>query len=198
MVEVNIRPALQEDAADLARLDNVASHGFTQWYWQKTARALGAGDPEKLAQQAMADPTYRSGWKQASVAVTAGDDAEVVGGVNGYVVIDDEELHSPSSEPVFEPIRQLFESVAGDWLVDWLAVYQHWQGRGIGARLLDTCLQRAKGKAGQASIVVEDSNMPAMALYHSRGFRQRDQRAFIPFNKTSRTQNWLLLSAPVT
>ncbi len=201
MIEVKIRPALQEDAADLAQLDNVASHGFTQWYWQKTARALEIADPVKLAERTMADPTYRSGWKQATVAVIASDESnqgKVVGGVNGYLVIDDEELHSPSKEPVFEPIRQLFERIAGDWLVDWLAVYAQWQGRGIGARLLDQCLQRASGQARQASIVVEDSNFPAMALYHSRGLRQRDQRAYIPFNQTSKTQNWLLLSAPVT
>ena len=48
-----------------------------------------------------------------------------------------------------------------------------------------------------ASLVVEDSNEAALALYRSRGFRQRNQRAYIPFNEHSKTQNWLLMSAPV-
>ena len=194
MVEINIRPALVQDAADLARLDNVASHGFGDFYWQKRAVEEGSAKPNALAEQAMADPEYRSGWRQAIVAEV---DGEVVGGANGYFVDDDPELHQPSPEPVFEPIRQLFELTVGDWLLDWLAVYQSWQGKGIGARLLDEGLNRAKAVGVNASLVVEDSNETALALYRSRGFRQRDQRSYIPFNKNSKTQNWLLMSAPV-
>ena len=72
MVEINIRPALVQDAADLARLDNVASHGFGDFYWRKRAAEEVGADPKSLAEKAMADPEYRSGWRQAIVAEADG------------------------------------------------------------------------------------------------------------------------------
>ena len=194
MTEVTIRPAGPQDAADLARLDNIAGHGFTNWYWSKRAEEQGNSNPVAMAQKAMADPEYQSGWKQTVLAMKEG---EVAGGANGYLMVVDQKMGTPSKEPVFEPVRQLFAQTAGDWLVDWLAVYEKWQGRGIGACLLDACLARAKGVSSRISLVVEDANRPALALYKSRGFQQRDQRPYIPFNTTSKTKNWLLLSAPV-
>ena len=196
MVDMNIRPALVQDAADLARLDNIASHGFSAWFWQKSATQAGADNPEELAQQAMARDDYRSGWSNAIVAEI---DGRIVGGASGYVMEDDAEIHQPSTEPVFEPVRQLFEATVGDWLLDWLAVHEPFRGQGIATALLDKCLTLAKHcGVEKASLVAEDSNDPALRLYRSRGFRQRDQRAYIPFNKISKTQNWLLMSAPVT
>lgn len=193
MRQVNIRAAVPQDAADLARFDALAGHGITEWNWQRSAAQSG-GDPVALALAAMADPHFPSGFSNAIVAEV---DGVAVGGANGYLVKPDPWLSTPGDEPVFEPIRQLFELAIGDWLLDWFAVDEHWRGKGIGAQLLDRCLATANGCGAQMSLVAEDANAEALALYHSRGFVERARRPYIPFNETSKTKHWLLLSAPV-
>jgi ribosomal-protein-alanine N-acetyltransferase len=52
-----------------------------------------------------------------------------------------------------------------------LAVAPEWRGRGVGAALLDAALAEARrGGAHVAHLEVRDSNVPARALYGSRGF----------------------------
>ena len=52
-----------------------------------------------------------------------------------------------------------------------LAVAPEWRGRGVGAALLDAALDEARrGGAHVAHLEVRDSNVPARALYGSRGF----------------------------
>jgi ribosomal-protein-alanine N-acetyltransferase len=52
-----------------------------------------------------------------------------------------------------------------------LAVAPEWRGQGVGAALLDAALaEMRRGGAHVAHLEVRDSNMPARALYGSRGF----------------------------
>ena len=197
MSDISFRTAIAQDAADMAWLDNVASHGLSEWYWRREAVAneLDEDDWAALSQASMADPDYPSGWSNTIIAQIKN---ETVGAANGCLTVDDGKKIGILPEPLFEPIFELFQVAAGDWLLDWLAVAPEVQGQGIGGQLLDICLDRAKDSgARQASLVVEDSNQSALALYTSRGFKRRDTRPYIPFNQTSQTENWLLLSAPV-
>lgn len=198
MSDIHIRPASVQDAAQMARLDNVASHGLAEWFWKKQARNDGRESADWMALSAaeMAKTDYPPGWSNTEIAEMNG---QIVGAASGCLTQDNGEAIGILPEPVFAPVFELFQVAAGDWLLDWLAVEPAAQGQGVGGKLLDNCLERARTSgAVQASLVVEDSNETALALYHSRGFRQRDQRPYIPFNTISRTQNWLLLSAPVT
>jgi len=212
MSDVQIRAAIVQDAAAMAHLDNVASHGLSQWYWQKQSNDDGGGEGGEggkggknnqaaedwlaLSQAMMAKDYYPSGWTNSVIAEI---DGEIAGAASGCLTKDDGEKIGILPEPLFEPIFELFQEAAGDWLLDWLAVNPSEQGRGIGGMLLDVCLENARAAgARRASLVVEDSNITALKLYYSRGFQKRDQRPYIPFNETSQTQNWLLLSAPVT
>ncbi|MEP0945171.1 MAG: GNAT family N-acetyltransferase [Rhizobiaceae bacterium] len=199
MSDIQIRPARVQDAAELARLDNVASHGLSEWYWRQqatNAERTNADNWLRLSQAAMARSDYLPGWSNTIIAEA---DGEIVGAASGVLTNAGGDEIAVDSVALFEPIFELFHQAAGDWLLDWLAVDETAQGQGVGGSLLDNCISKAKmSGASQASLVVEDSNLSALQLYHSRGFRKRDQRPYIPFNETSQTQNWLLLSAPVT
>ncbi|MEP1208037.1 MAG: GNAT family N-acetyltransferase [Rhizobiaceae bacterium] len=202
MSDFQIRAATIQDAADMARLDNIAGHGLSQWHWQQQVGGEGDGGGEDdnawlaLSAAAMARDDFPPGWTNSVIAERGG---KTVGAAGGYLTEDNGEKIGTLPAPLFEPLYELFQLAAGDWLLDWLAVEPAAQGQGIGGSLVDKCLVKAKASgAAQASLVVEDTNIPALKLYHSRGFQQRDQRPYIPFNETSRTQNWLLLSAPVT
>ncbi len=191
-----LRPASQADAADLAILDNIAGHGISQWFWQGAVMMGKASDAYDWGRARMLDAESIFGWKNATVAESAG---VVLGAACSYPMpMPDPGDEKQNPEP-FKPVFELFCQSTGDWFVDSLAVYQAAKGKRIGARLLDDCFAKgAAAGAARISLVVEDSNEDALGLYGSRGMIERDRRPYIPFNKSSDTKNWLLLSAQLS
>lgn len=195
MSEIVLRPATRRDAADLAILDNIAGHGISNWFWQGAVNMGKAEDAYEWGRSRLANDTALYGWKNT---VMAESDGEVVGCANGYIMprsAPDDEKNNPL---VFAPVFQLFALAENDWLLDCLSVYSHARNRGVAGKLLDDCFTRArKTKADHFNLVAEDSNQAALALYTSHGFSVQAQQPYIPFNSSSKTQNWLLLSAPL-
>ncbi len=196
MSNLIIRDAVRNDAADLAILDNLASHGISQWFWQGAVNMEKASDAYEWGRARLANDHEPYGWTNSRMAEL---DGAIAGCANGYIMsaISDDELKS--EPPAFQPVMDLFDESKGDWFLDSLAVYSNMQGQGVGRALMEDSFNRARDAgAKQFSLVAEDSNDPALALYHSFGLRERDRRPYIPFNNRSTTQNWLLLSAPLT
>ncbi|MEM7216663.1 MAG: GNAT family N-acetyltransferase [Pseudomonadota bacterium] len=196
MTEIFLRPAKRSDAADLAILDNVASHGISLWFWQE-AVAHGKGEnPMELGRMRMADDDAFFGWRNAVVAAR---DEEVLGSITNYIMSpleeeDDEDEFKESASP-FIPIFELFDLVNGHWFIDSLGVYGHARGNGIATMLVDDSLTKARNsEAGLASLVVEDSNTVARRIYESRGFEIADKRPYVEYDGPSETKEWLLMS----
>ena len=57
-----------------------------------------------------------------------------------------------------------------------LAVDPEWRGKGIGRWFLERIIERLKGKAHVVSLDVRKSNIPAIRLYRSLGFRVVKER----------------------
>ena len=195
MSKIELRPATRNDAADLAILDNLAGHGISLWFWQGAVKMGKSEDAYDFGRGRLADDTAPYGWTNSTIAEL---DGSIAGAANGYIMSPpdpDDEKQNPS---LFVPVFELFCVANGDWLVDSIAVYSQARGQGVGAALLDDCLHRARASSARTvSLVAEDSNTRALNLYRSRGFTERDKRPYIPFNDTSQTKNWLLLSAPI-
>ncbi len=192
MTDILIRPARKSDAADLAMLDNIGSHGLALWYWQGAVMMDKSEDALDWGRQRMMDDDAPFGWANASLAER---DGAILGGVTGYLmpdVTDDEK----SEDEVMAPLIELFGQAAGDWMIDNLSVFQRARGDGVGAKLLDHAFSLAR-QAGvkHISLVAADDNEPALALYQSRGFVERDRRVTVPWSKSVQTKHWLLLTA---
>ncbi len=191
---ITIRPAVRRDAADLAIIDNMASHGLSLAFWQQAVGRGEAEDPLSFARERFADDHAVFGWPNALVAE---EDGRIIGGCTGYEAEKGEDAVDDfkSTFPAFVPVFELFARAVGDWFVDALGVYPAARGRGIAGMLLDACLARGKGgKYRQASLVVESDNAPAVRLYRSRGFAIRGSLPFA--GKTNDgDRNWLLMSA---
>ena len=194
MTDITLRAAKPSDAADLAILDNLASHGISAWFWQRESKSLEEALCKGRARFAKKDSVY--GWINSTVAVDEQD--SICGTVCGYVMpeADDEVDEIKKSAPAMVPIFELFDQITHSWLIDSLAVYPTHQGKGIASKLLDDSLDKARLKAQKhASLVVEDSNQPALKLYLSRGFEAVETRAYVEFDGPGETKFWQLMTA---
>lgn len=195
MRSIVIRPATRHDAADLAILDNIASHGISLWYWQQAVIQGRATDAYDWGRLRMMDGEAIFGWRNAVVAEL---DGQVAGVATGYVMPAGDDSDVKPDVSVFGPIFELFNLAKGDWLLDSFAVYRQCRENGVGDTLLGNCFSRAQ-QAGVStmSLVAEDGNQLAMKFYQNRGFRPRANRPYIPFNDTSKSKNWVLYSTSV-
>jgi len=172
MNEIHIRDALKSETADLVILDNLASHGFSQWFWQDAVNAGKAEDAFAWGRSRLAQDSAIYGWKNARMAFVGDLPA---GACTSYIMPPNDGEDAINEPAEFQPVVELFEQAIGDWFVDSLAVYPEFRGQHIGASLLDDSIKRAKqAQAFQVSLVAEDSNSlvaslnkPRARTYHS-------------------------------
>ncbi len=195
MSKIILRPATRNDAADLAILDNIAGHGISQWFWQGAVKQGKASDAYDWGRaRMMADDAFY-GWSNATIATC---DDITVGTCTSYKMPPPDDEDDAGKSQWFTTVFELFAVATGDWFIDSLAVYSHARGRGAARALMEDALQRGRDRnEARVSLVCEDSNTSARALYESLGFSLRDKRPYIPFNDNSTTKEWLLLSMPL-
>lgn len=185
--ELAIRRAERRDAAELAILVDIASHGFASWFWYG-AVLDGSLDTamEKGRMKMRDDPA--EGWPSAVVAEWNGD---VAGALIAYDI--DESLRDMAApHPVVEPILALQRQVIGNRFVDSLGVYRQHRGKGIGRALLAHEL----GKSGDngISLITESHNETALSLYRSSGFLEVSRAAAVPLSADHQRHDWVLLT----
>lgn len=189
---VAIRRAERRDAAELAILVDISSHGFALWLWHGAVPEGTAQTALEHGRQMMRLDDERAGWKDASVALV---DDDVAGAVIGHV-LDPSIASEKASHPALEPILTLQKQVIGNWFVDSLGVYRRHRGRGIGRQLLDHEIARASGLP--ISLITESDNDVALNLYRSSGFKDMARSASIPLDENSKKHDWVLLTRSAT
>ncbi len=194
--DIIIRDAQKAETADLVILDNLASHGFSHWFWQEAVLTGKAEDAYAWGRSRFAQDHSIYGWKNARLALLNDLPA---GACTSYIMPENDGEDAINEPDEFKPVVELFALATGHWFVDSLAVYPEFRGHKIGSALVDDSLQRARHTDGvsQASLVAEDSNTNAINLYKSRGFVEQTRRKYIPFNNQSKSDNWLLLTATI-
>ena len=173
MEEVTVRPARKEDAAAVARLFMMA------WPMESFLR-MGEGLTEDIFADIIrgyveAEDTLYS-YRNTVVAV-AGD--VVCGAMNGY----DGAMYETLKRPVLEDFRKRFpdsdsdfgevhETEAGEFYLDSVGVDPRMRSMGIGSRLFQAMIQRARESgADKVGLIVDFDKPKAEALYERLGFR---------------------------
>ena len=190
------RKAMQSDAGDLAILDDIASHGLAHWLWYGAVIADQCDTALERGRERMAEQSPY-GFSNAHVAIR---DEVIIGSVIDYPMVFEGPPQSmgPIADPVLKPSFELWAIINGDWYVDSLAVFTPERGNGVARALLDIAKSRAiKNNKSAISLITQDDNAAAISLYQSSGYAIVDRRPFIPFNKFSKTKEWLLLTAPL-
>lgn len=191
MPDVPIRPAKRGDAAAVAILADIAGYGLPAWIWTNSPkRGAGESVPALGRRHFLSDDGNLS-LRNTYIAEVDGD---VAGMLLGY---RQPEAPGPVDDTVPELIRPLLalEALApGSWYVNVLAVFEEYRGQGIGAALL----AKAEGLAAETSartmsIIVEDDNDGAMALYERTGYERVASRPYVSCPGSAPASAWILL-----
>lgn len=185
---IAIRRAEKSDAAELAILVDISSHGFASWFWYG---AVLNGSKETAFEEGrcfMRSDTQPAAWKDASIAL-AGD--EIAGVIIGHPILPSIRGET-APHPVVEPILELQKEIAGDWFIDSLGVYRHHRGKGLGKRLLAHEIARAGNRS--VSLITESDNETALGLYKSHGFAEVTRRQAVPLTENGKQHDWVLLT----
>jgi ribosomal protein S18 acetylase RimI-like enzyme len=198
MPDITIRPGKRTDAADLAILDNLAGHSIPLMFWREQTTNDRIEDALALGRDRLADDDGFYNWKKARVAV---EDDLVVGMSISYIMPepDDESEALKQNTIAFKPVFELYDLCANHWFIDALAVYPSGQNKGVGKLLFDDSLAIGKQSGAKTmSLIVEDTNEVAYALYRSYGFEVVTQKDFVPFEGARDINEWLLMSRSLT
>ncbi len=124
-------------------------------------------------------------------------DGRVAGGLIGGLVCE-----GPGSEdwspPHLEPLVTLENRVPGYWNIVAIAVYAEFRGKGLASKLLDHAAQLASQSGARGlSIVVEDTNTAAIALYRKKGFAEAETLPWIAYGGRSGPRTWVMLTRTI-
>lgn len=183
-----LRPARREDAAAIALLTDLASDGLAPHFWARIAEP---------GQTALAVGTERAARDEGSFswrgAVIAEVDGSVAGGMICYPV-GLEAVPLDDLPGVARPLQALENQALGCLYVNVLASFADFRRLGVARRLLAHAAERA-GPAG-TSLIVADSNEPALALYRRAGFVERAREPMVKEDWPGSGTQWVLMVKP--
>jgi ribosomal protein S18 acetylase RimI-like enzyme len=184
-----LRPARAEDAADLARLADLAGEGLPAYLWAKLAEP--GEDAFAVGARRVARDEGSFSWRNAVVA-------EIGGAVAGLLVtyrVGDAPEPLDDLPPIARPLQELENRALGTHYVNILAVYPGFRRRGIACLLLAEADARGADARG-VSLIVADRNAPARRLYAACGFREVAEAPMVKENWRSDSDTWVLMVKP--
>lgn len=194
MSDVIIRSATRNDAADLTILDNLAGHNIPLMFWRELCDTDRTEDALAFGRDRLLDDDEFYNWKKGRVAV---EDDMIVGMSMSYIMpaANEESETMKHSSAFFKPVVELYDQCANQWFIDALAVYPSGQHKGVGRMLFDDSIANGKATVAKTmSLIVEDTNEVAYALYRSYGFEVAAQNDFVSFEGAPEINEWLLMS----
>ncbi|WP_266018049.1 GNAT family N-acetyltransferase [Brucella intermedia] len=191
--QLNLRPAQCREAAEIAILVDISSHGFASWLWYgavldgRTETAM-----ERGRQYMRADGT--EGWQSTTIAEWAGD----IAGLSIGFTLDDSLNDIPPQHPVLDQLIDLQRKAIGNRFIDSVGVYREFRGKGIGRALVanEIELARRNGNPG-ISLITESHNDVALSLYGAHGFKEIERLEAIKRIGQDKRHDWVLLTREV-
>lgn len=191
MSEIAFRPGGPDDSSDFVILIDAASRRICTWLWSLLA-TQGQSWFEVGRDSIRNHPDEVSHHSNWHVAEQCG---QTVGALFGFSVPDPYDRVDLTEVPA--PLRPTIEmemTAKGCWLLQAIALFPEYRGRGYGQVLMDRACEAARA-AGHSRIVlqVESPNVGAIALYRKCGFDEWERRTFLPFPGSDDSGDWILM-----
>lgn len=187
---MHIRPATRADSADIAILDDIASSGLASHVLETGVREGRYDRPLECGRDGIAYSDSPYSWVNALIAEIDGD----VAGMSLSYELTATGSNADISDPVLEPIEKLKSQVLGTRFIDSVGVYTRFRGRGAGKALVEAEIARAEPHA--SSIITDDANARALALYRGLGFIEQAHAPYVPFSQNRSAGRWVLFIRP--
>lgn len=188
-MSITIRAARQDDARTLARIIDIAGHGLPAYLWKGMASANET--PLDVGTERAARSSGGFSWRNAHLAVT---DGQIAGGLIGYRLGEDPQ---PIDDlpAMFRPLQALENRVPGSYYINALACFEAFRQSGVGLALLAQA-EALGATAKGISLIVSDTNQPALKLYRRRGFVEMAREPLVRNGWRGSGQNWVLMTKP--
>lgn len=183
-----LRAAERRDAAELAILVDIGSHGFAAWLWFAEVANGKVDTPLEQGRLKMSRDGEWGSWQNCVIAEAYG---EVAGAAVGYA-LGEGILGIDTDRPALMPVMAMQKTVVGSWFIGTLAVYRHLRGIGIGRKLLHDQIERAADLP--ISLITASDNEAALALYKKNGFSEAARADAVALFESSRKHEWVLLT----
>lgn len=176
-MNIEIRKAEPTDSSEIAALLLLAMEEIVYEF-------LGKNDPQAafdFMYKMVSTENNQYSWQNTYVICC---DDQTAGAVNVYEGARLKELREPVAEYIrrhtTKPFNPEDETQAGEIYIDSIGVYPHWQGKGIGSRLLQYLISEYTEKQGLTlGLLVEKANPGARRLYEKAGFRKTGEKVLV-------------------
>jgi ribosomal protein S18 acetylase RimI-like enzyme len=192
-MDITIRQATTEDALHVAAIIDIAGHGIDLdlWLEQRDEDHSVLSAARRLVLEDTRLPYH---YTNACMIEVGG---KVAGGMVGGLTVEDD---APAQwiPPYLVPLLALETRLPGFWSVVAVALYREFRGQGLAARLLDHAGKLANEAGARGlSIVVEDTNTPAIALYKQQGFAVHETMPWVAYGDRLGPKEWVMLTRRV-
>ncbi|MCT7378655.1 GNAT family N-acetyltransferase [Chelativorans salis] len=168
-----IRPALQEEAGEIARLFLISSDGLAAYIWSKMD--MQGLSLEEIGTARYARTNTAFSFENCLVAVRG---YRIAGMVHAFPMEADAS-GVEETDPVLRPYAELEDP--GSLYVSGLAVHDRYRGRGIGGELMDHVYAVARSRGlPRVSLICFERNETAFEFYRKRGFQEIARRPVVP------------------
>jgi len=189
-IQLPFRLATPGDAAELAKLINIAGEGLPLYLWQHMA---GEGETAWDVGQSRAKREEGGFSYRNSVIRVEGE--QVAGCLVGYPLANElPETDYSDLPPMFVPLQQLENMVPGTWYINAVAVYDAYRGRGFGKELM-ALAETFAGDLGMRglSLIVANTNEVARKLYSKIGYQELASRPMFKAQWQNPGTDWVLM-----
>lgn len=188
---VTFRSGDAKDSSGLAILADIAARRLTSAFWAGNAEPGQSWIDVGRTRILTAETTnlYHANWQVCD------QDGHLAAGYCGFSIPDpyvpDRVLDPPD---YFVPLLEMEKIASGCWMLQCIAVFPEFRGRGLGRLSLDqACVTARSSGARRIVLEVESANTGATRLYRSAGFAEWQRLPFIAFPGSDDSGDWILM-----
>ncbi len=188
--QLKLRPAERREAAEIALLVDISSHGFASWLWHGSVLdGRNETAMERGRDYMRADGP--EGWRGTTMAEWNDD----IAGLSIGFTLEKNLNELPPQHPVLDQLIDLQRKVIGNRFIDSVGVYRQFRGKGIGRALVahEIEIARRNGNPG-VSLITESHNDVALSLYAAHGFKEIERLEALERIGQDKKHDWVLLT----
>ena len=183
-MSLTFRPAIPDDAADIAQLINIAAEGMPAAFW--TDMGVIGQDPLEIGRDRCRQTDTVFSWLRATMAIM---DGEVVGFSLNHLTADVPQNMDEGIHPMFRPLMRLATGDQALKSVHAIAVYPKFRRKGVGREIV----RHLESQSQMVGLITTNANSNGQAFCKAISYGIVDKAPVIKGNWETSADTWVLL-----